>query len=888
MPSNNPEFTILGRVTGRIQNKGLAGLRVSAIEKDFTKDEPLGATFTDEQGYFRLTYRERDFTHSDLEGDADVVVRVENTHQDQIWTSQIMKHSASTVLHVPIELDESLEIKQEIPAERLLFSQLVAINPNYFGTLPALDQAPFLPVFPQQGNSTYEDLCGVGLNPPQDMLQAVIRIKQASGYSSGPCGDGSREYVAFYVDYGSGWESVGTSVTSVHSHPGVSSARPLCYAVRQRLTPEQLRRCSDPQLLRVRAILAWNNIPTDPDFTPVWGEVQDQWVQIRPRPWIFVPKPGVFLPGIDLPEPDVPIDGPNPEIGPAPVFTEGTTDFFAGPPVELSGNLIDIQQAVLASVQMERPAEVEEERFEFIPLLQKNPNYFASFSEKQEPEAIQADLLQLHPQVAAQLFDKGLQTLVPVLPKQGDVSYEELRCVGYQPSRRQVSATFEIKRETGYQGSLCTLGSQEFVTFYVYAHGDWHLLGTESVRVHDIERARSENPLHYAVELAAPLMREFEQACGEHQILWLRGILSWNLNPEPFGPHYVPSYGNVVDCRVALQTEGTNASALIDYISGVVLANTDQDASSGSQGMAVRKDQSGAEVPGHYDRPFSRLVEIQGSVVGATYYKFEQRRPGESGFSEMTDPFYYYQLGPYRLKRTPINADHWFRVSTQINDAFNEGALLHWASQAEANGLHTFRLILADDGFNPIYQKEVFVYVNNDPIEWGDFLNSNLPAEGVTVKDASGEFKRCGDFAGEEDIEVWGNFRHHFYRDARMVFFGGNIQGAQSGYRFNGLPAPQDMQSRSHYLDSYQFGGPLDGIETDGIRRWGDPGQGNEMVSFNLASLPTMPDEEHVACAYSIELWVYTRQISGSFSNGTGFTTTPRVRRRVATFNWEP
>lgn len=885
MPSNNPEFTILGRITGRIQQKGLAGLRVSAIEKDFTKDEPLGATFTDEQGYFRLTYRERDFTHSELEGDADVVVQVQNTHQDQVWSSQIMKHSAGTVLHVPIELNEALEIKQEIPAERLLFSQLIAVNPNYFGTLPELDQAPYLPVFPQQAHSTYEDLCGVGLNPPQDMLQAVIRIKQASGYGTGPCGAGSREYVAFYVDYGSGWQRVGTTVTTVHSHPSVSPTRPLCYAVRQRLTPEQVQHCSTPQLVRVRAILSWNDIPTGANFTPVWGEVQDQWVQIRPRKLIFVPQPDPFLPGIDLPEPDVPIDGPNPDIGPAPVLTAGV-DFFAGPQVQLSGSLVEIQQVVLETAQLEKPAEVEEERFAFIPLLQQNPNYFASFSAQQAPEAIQADLLQLDPKVAAQLFDKGLPTLVPVLPKQGDVSYEQLRCVGYQPSRRRVSATLEVKREKGYQGSLCQLGSQEFVTFYVYAHGSWHLLGTESVRVHDIDRSHSENPLHYAVELPTLLMRKFERACGEHQMVWLRGILSWNLNPEPFGPHFVPTYGNVLDCRVALQAEGRGASAQIDYISGVVLNHTDQTAGSASRGMAVRRNQSGTEVPGTYDRPFSGLVEIQGSIEGATYYKFEQRRPGESSFTEMSDPFYYYLLGPSRLKRNPINADNWFRVSTQINDAFNEGALLHFPSKPENNGLHTFRLILADNGFTPIYQEEVFVYVNNDPIEWGDFFNSNLPAEGVTVK-GGGAFKRCGDFAGEEGIEVWGNFRHPYYRHARMLLFGGNIQSAQTGYGFNGLPAPQNMQARSHYLDSYQFGGPLMGIQTDGIRWWGDPGTGNEMLSFNLAAIPTMPGETHVACAYALELWVYTRQISGRFRN-TGFDTTEPRSRRVVTFNWAP
>ena len=54
------------------------------------------------------------------------------------------------------------------------------------------------------------------------------------------------------------------------------------------LTP--LRKfCASPVLPRVRAILSWEHEPTagDPGYVPVWGEVQEDHIQIRPRRRFF-------------------------------------------------------------------------------------------------------------------------------------------------------------------------------------------------------------------------------------------------------------------------------------------------------------------------------------------------------------------------------------------------------------------------------------------------------------------------------------------------------------------------------------------------------------------------------------------------------------------------
>src|SRR5262249_36729724 len=67
------------------------------------------------------------------------------------------------------------------------------------------------------GDTTFEELSAVGLDPNLDLLVGVVNVKLKNGYSGGLCTAGSREYVAFWVDWGSGgWEYAGTSSVEVH------------------------------------------------------------------------------------------------------------------------------------------------------------------------------------------------------------------------------------------------------------------------------------------------------------------------------------------------------------------------------------------------------------------------------------------------------------------------------------------------------------------------------------------------------------------------------------------------------------------------------------------------------------------------------------------------
>jgi len=50
----------------------------------------------------------------------------------------------------------------------------------------------------------------------------------------------------------------------------------------------------------------------------------------------------------------------------------------------------------------------------------------------------------------------------PVLSILGDTAYENIGCVGFNPQLNRLEAVVNINQETGYDGDICSSGSQEF------------------------------------------------------------------------------------------------------------------------------------------------------------------------------------------------------------------------------------------------------------------------------------------------------------------------------------------------------------------------------------------------------------------------------------------
>src|SRR5207253_4407422 len=128
-----------------------------------------------------------------------------------------------------------------------------------------------------------------GLETGADTLGAVIHVKRPFGYSGDLCHDGSKEYVAFWADWnndGTYDEYLGTTAVDVHDLDGALPGDGVRYSVSLISTSivQHLRACTNPNIIRIRAVLSWAAPPstTDPNALNFWGNRLDVHVQIRP------------------------------------------------------------------------------------------------------------------------------------------------------------------------------------------------------------------------------------------------------------------------------------------------------------------------------------------------------------------------------------------------------------------------------------------------------------------------------------------------------------------------------------------------------------------------------------------------------------------------------
>ena len=136
------------------------------------------------------------------------------------------------------------------------------------------------------GNTSYEELDCLGLDPNGDALVATYRIKRSTGYSGDLCSDGSKEYIAFWADWEDtcNWTHLATVEVPAYDIASIP-ADGLHYAAVHRVDLKALlESCEEPKIGRLRAVLSWNTPPSssDPDAVPYWGNRVDTHVHIRP------------------------------------------------------------------------------------------------------------------------------------------------------------------------------------------------------------------------------------------------------------------------------------------------------------------------------------------------------------------------------------------------------------------------------------------------------------------------------------------------------------------------------------------------------------------------------------------------------------------------------
>ena len=133
-------------------------------------------------------------------------------------------------------------------------------------------------------NKDYEELICVGADYNREALVGTLKIKKSSGYSGSLCNAGSKEYVSFWVqtEENCEWKHAGTSFVNVHDIQNIPDGG-LFYSVVLPYKFNDLKEnCTNPQVLKVRAILSWNSEPTGMNCSN-WGNVLESYVQLRPK-----------------------------------------------------------------------------------------------------------------------------------------------------------------------------------------------------------------------------------------------------------------------------------------------------------------------------------------------------------------------------------------------------------------------------------------------------------------------------------------------------------------------------------------------------------------------------------------------------------------------------
>lgn len=704
--------------------------------------------------------------------------------------------------------------------ERAQFRALILTNPNYFGNLKV---SPFTPVLNIQANTAYEEIGCVGFQPQFNRLEAVVYIKQPFGYGGGICSNGTPEYVRFYISFDNGatWDDLGlTSFTAYDIPEGTQGAKRLEYAVTLHNSPPK-KFCFVNNLALVRAILSWNvpPPPNDPDFVPVWGDIHNTRIQIDPFKFIIIDD---LLKAANLTL--------TPELMAAVDVTQAVP---AAEPKDLS---------LAERRERYRDKGVEPHRYA-LPELQRLLNE-PTLSESLMASGAQGVLANLN---------IDIDDLSVLVPSDGSTRYEELECVGLNPTQDTLVGVIRVKLPFGYGGDPCEAGSREYVTFWADFNNNGIFetcLGTTSVKVYDIDNIPA-GGLEYSVFLPVDLSK-YRKPCQEGAVVVpIRAILSWNVPPPCGNPNYIPVWGNREETLIhiypgqpttpgvhtpIIQTVGSMDVGDINPVTG--LAN----------GPAVLAGFTAQ------DSPFGGLVIVTGHIAdppdissGAAKLKYRVEVSDDGGLT------WEFVTNSFTLQRDQllngiwsdlpavtqsVDADGYYEYQEDLTDGLGNAmifpvgnVLARWQTGGKT-GLWRLRIRVKNPGIGPDWFSNVVTLR----------LDNTAPVPNITITSGGGE---CADFTIGDVISGTYSVSDQHFGSLMFRVLPAEISGNPTGGSFT-APAPLPAGPTMPLVRTYAGGVPTLGEAGN----W----------SLDTTGMPQ--------CGYVIELLATDRTIINSGSIG--------------------
>lgn len=584
-------------------------------------------------------------------------------------------------------------------------------NPNYFGIQDKENKLlqEFQPVIDLLSNTGFEELTCVSYNPQLQRLSANIKIKQGFGYAGGPCTNGSKEFVRFFVSYDGGatWDDEGVVDFDAHD---LAFDIDLCYELGKAFIPKK-RSCCDRKavLPLVKAILSWNTIPPPGIWwwTPVWGNSMNANIQVAPSKSIFCHFHHLFE-KIDI------------------KLNEEQFDFLENAVADYDFTSIIQENISLKELKRYYGGKVEDARigYQFAHQLLSdsdaiNDNKFAFFKK----------------------YDLDLKSILEFFkPKKFNTGYEEVSCVGLNRNFNLLNAAVHVKRATGYSGDLCKKGSWEYLAYYMDFGAGWVYMGTTSVNVHDIPTIPNEG-LWYNAPLSVYLTPYQKKWCETGRAK-IKVILSWVVVP-PVDPNWVAPWGDWEECNVEIKPlpAGIPEEEIYPFVE--LLGGMPVDLISSLTGNATGMHTLGFTAN---DSPFDGNITIRGRLFNQNAHSFKYRlmitepataiHPIMSDVILKTDTFGV--LSP-AITLTPSIPDGWidylanpFSNTVIVDDLFGNFV-------PTKNGMHSIRIEFWDVTANVIYNSNTVLF-NVDTI---------YPDVDIVITSGMGD---CGDFVPGDTI----------------------------------------------------------------------------------------------------------------------------------------
>jgi len=550
-----------------------------------------------------------------------------------------------------------------------------------------------------QTNITYwEQITCAGYNPQQKRLEAVVNVKQTTGYNGSLCSLGSQEYVRFFVDFkdGAGFQDMGYTNFKVAD---ISNAPPgpqhplsyLAYLVIDDAKYKKFLNCDNAVIPTMRAVLSWNTIPsTNPNTIPHYGNRLDADIQLARKSKLFVTELADLIKFPDLVK-------------------------YIDPKLELSvkSPQLELPEAFLRA---NKAAGVPDTR-SLYSTLGSRLNSTLDFSKASSSFSItNIDNLGIDINQFLEFFNgEG---------EEANTTFEELTCLGLNTASDSLGAVIHIKKNSGFSGNLCSNGSMEHVAFWA----DWNnngvfdeYLGTVSLNVHDIKNIPA-GGLYYNVLMPFDVSKRLKP-CSNPNVIRVRAVLSWESLPSTTNPNQLNSWGNYRDALVQLRPaigQGGGVQAVLSHV-----GNVDRLMIHPSQFLY---NYQAVAPSANNNRPWGGLTNFRGIIdrngfAGVIKYKIRFKKFGApdtdyatvagSVTNSLWNPFAVPEF--YSVTHS-ADADGWFVYQPDpTNHIFANDAnlLAYWSTAGLTDGTYTIRFEYTDEFGTPVQEDEFSMILCN-------------------------------------------------------------------------------------------------------------------------------------------------------------------------------